>query len=103
MIIHQEKWEDVVAVAGSWSANTISLAGSELKYILIEAANETSTFDVKLIDKNSLNIIDARRNTFRYEKESIIPLLGKYTVQILNSVPTNETYNILLLINDNLH
>jgi len=74
------------AASGVWSFNTDRISGGILKQILIKAATATTTFNVKITDRNS-NVVydsdeegDASTGTLNAKKG--IPLLGKYTIAV---------------------
>ena len=91
------------ASSGTWSTNTLKIAGGILRNILVKAATSTTTFDFKIIDEKDNIIYDTSRNektaTGILDDSVRIAMKGKYTLTVYNS-SADELFTGRLMIQE---
>lgn len=82
---------------GSATTVTLSVIHGLLRNVYVKANTSTTVFRAQLLDEDGLNRLDygfatgvINDNTIQY------PIVNKYTFNILNANPTNETFVIRL-------
>ena len=98
MIITQ--WRTTaLAVGGTASGNTIRLKGNS-KLIYAKAANASTRFDFKLVDKNNDTPYEKKRSVGALRDREEVLLNGIYTWTISNSSVLNESFTIVIQLRE---
>jgi hypothetical protein len=82
------------------SALTIPATQGMCKQIFIKAATSTTTFDVKLIDRFSLDVLHETNITGLLNQLIELPCYGNWTLSISNA-SADENFTYLIVIKEN--
>jgi len=94
--MHKEIPPGVTTVAGSWTANSVSINGI-CKQIFIDALGANTYFDFSLTDNDDL-VIFSRESVHSCLNELVeLPMSGIYTMTIANAT-ANEAFDVKLVV-----
>lgn len=83
--------------AGSASAVTLNIRGGLLRSVYVKSNTQSTVFRANLVDENGANRIDYGFSTGMINDYSIaFPIVNKYTFSITNANPDNETFRVVL-------
>ena len=89
MLIHFEKLTGTVS-SGTFSTNTNSLIRGLLRHIAVKPNSETTTYDIKITNSDSIDIYERKSEIGTLSEVITLPFRGIYTVEISNSTADEE-------------
>ena len=90
----------VTPSSGDGSINTLNFNGAELVQVYTKSTTATTIYDLALVDEDNDTIYEKLAITGDWEESSIyIPLLGIYTIQIIDST-VDEAIVVKLMIEE---
>lgn len=95
MTIYEFK-SSLTVSAGSASTVTLPILGGLLRNVYVKANTSTTVFRVSLLDEDSLNRLDYGFSTGMLNDHLAFPIVNRYTFQILNANPNNDTFAVRL-------
>lgn len=82
-------------ISGTWSDNSLNIAGSYLSQIYVRSTTASTTFDVEIIDYAGRKIKRFVTATEIVNDISDVPVTGIITVKILNT-SKDEPFEVML-------
>ena len=71
--------------SGYWATNTLRISGALLKHVFVDFENNTSEFELKVIDNKDRNIIYLNSCNTVINRTYDIPVKGIYTLVVSNA------------------
>lgn len=100
MTIYEHK-DTVFATAGSSASTSLSIPGGLLRYVFIRSNNSSTIFKATLNDSDGTDRISYDFHTNEIiDNVIVLPLVGKYTVQVTNA-SLDDTFKIILGVQEN--
>lgn len=93
----------IVAAGGSANSTTLHVNGGILRQVLVRANTATTVFEATLTDKNSVvrRHFDFHTGEINMTNSDVqIPLSGEYVLDILNASPNDDTFSIILAVEE---
>ena len=98
MILNYIKQGTMTASAGTASV-TIPAIDGKCVLLHVSSATSSTTFDVRLTDKFSINVLDDTDATGIYNQLTQIPVYGNFTLTVRNA-SVNEVFTYLIVIRE---
>ena len=100
MTVYQHRASLTVS-GGSNNTLTLRVLGGVLGHFIVRARTDTTTFRANLVDEASLTILN-----YGYQRGEVndtdihIPVVGRYTINITNTNPATETFDVLFTVQE---
>jgi len=94
MVLHSEVLTGT-ASSGTFNVNTRGL-NALMRNLVVKPTTETTTYDIKLDDRQSAKVFERIAQTGTYSVETAFPLKGIYTMTITNA-SADEAFTIELV------
>lgn len=98
MVIHSEKLSGT-ASSGTFAVNTTTHLHGMCMHILANPATSSTTYDLKVVNPNSMTVYEVLSQAGELSEMIEIPLRGTHTITISNA-SADELFNIELLLVD---
>lgn len=99
MILNYFKQGTMTAALGTISV-TIPAVDGKCVLLHVSSATATTTFDVRLTDRFSINVLDDTDATGTYNQLMQMPVYGNFTLTVRNA-SVNELFTYLIVIQEN--
>jgi len=96
-VIYPKSGSDT-ASAGTFSVTIPATAGM-CKQVFVESETSTTTFDVKMTDIFSLDVVEGTDSTGLYNELMDLPCYGAWTLTISNA-SEDELFNYLIVVQE---
>lgn len=91
----------LTAISGATSTTTLRVPGGLMQQFLVQATVATTVFRANLVDSNSRTRMSYGFSTGELnDVGSHFPMEGRYTINITNASPDNETFQIVLAVQE---
>lgn len=97
-IIHKEKLA-ITTASGTISGNTSARIQGLLRSISVKPTTASTTFDIKLVDDQSVTLWERLSETGSFSEQVALPFRGVYTLTISNAT-NDEAFTIMLGIEE---
>jgi hypothetical protein len=95
--VYRYKPSSVTPTAGLWSGNTLKILGSLCHQIYVKATTGTTTFNLSIIDPDSISIRKFTNITGTLNDLTPFPMSGINTVEI-SSASADEAFTVLVCV-----
>ena len=96
-----EHTSSVTVSAGSVASVTLRVLGGLCQQVLVRANTATTVFRANMQDDNSITRMDWGFHTGELNDIGLnFPMVGRYTFNITNANPNNDTFRILLAVQE---
>ena len=97
MSVYRYQPGSVTPTAGLWSGNTLKILGHLCQQIYVKAATSSTTFNLAIIDPDSISVRKFSNITGTLNDLTPFPMSGVNTVEI-SSASADEVFTVLVCV-----
>lgn len=97
MSVYRYQPGSVTPTAGLWSGNTLKILGRLCQQIYVKAATSSTTFNLAIIDPDSISVRKFSNITGTLNDLTPFPMSGVNTVEI-SSASADEVFTVLVCV-----
>ena len=97
MSVYRYQPGQVTPTAGLWSGNTLKILGRLCQQIYVKAATSSTTFNLAIIDPDSISVRKFSNITGTLNDLTPFPMSGVNTVEI-SSASADEVFTVLVCV-----